>query len=73
MGRSLAVNQSGTSDDILGSLYKTRMYESDQLTQNRVGNVRTRNESKSLMAELSEVEDHGKEMHGSEKDQSPKL
>ena len=34
-------------------------------TQNSVGNVGTRNQSKSIEAELSEVDDHGQETYRS--------
>ena len=41
-------------------------------THNSIGNVRARNQSRSIEAELSEVEDHGKEMKRS-KDQDTKF
>ena len=47
-------------NSILESLYKMWIRESGQL---RNGNVRTRNQLRSIEAELPEVEDHGKEIH----------
>ena len=53
------------SDDILESLYKLRIRESDQLTK-RIGIVRHGNSSEDISSQLSEVEEHGEEEHRSE-------
>ena len=52
------------SDDILESLYKLRIRESDQL--NTIGIVRHGDSSEDINAPLSKVENHGKKEHRSE-------
>ena len=58
------------NDKILESLYKMRMPGSDQLKT--VWQCTSKKQSRSIEAELSEVEDHGKEMKRSE-DQDTKF
>ena len=49
-----------------------RVRESDQL-KNSMGTVRTRNQSRLIEAELSEVEDHGEEIYFRSNDQDTKF
>ena len=53
------------SDDVLESLYKLRSRESAQL-KNRIGIVRRGDSSEDIDAQLSEIEDNGKEKKRSE-------
>ena len=52
------------SDDVLESLYKVRIRESDQL-KNRVGIVRHGESSEDIGSQLSKVENHGEEEYRS--------
>ena len=53
------------SDDILESLYKLRIRESD-LLKNRIGIVRHGDSSEDIGFQLSKIENHGKEEKRSE-------
>ena len=59
------------TDGMLEKFFKMRIRECDQIKKTYWRST-NKNEPKSLKAELSEVEDQGKEMHGSE-DQSPQF
>ena len=59
------------NDKILSSYYKMRVRESDQL-RTVLAMYEQENLSRSINAELSEVKDHGKEIHRSN-DQNTKL
>ena len=60
-------------DDVLESLYKLRIHESDQLKKNRIGIVRHGNLSEDIEARLSEIEHDGEETHGSETSSNTKI
>ena len=73
MGRKFTLNeQDSHRDDVLESLYKLRIRESDKLRTVLELTVQTRGSSEDIEASLSEVENHGEENHRS-KDQVTEL
>ena len=60
MRRIFVVHVKIPSDDVLESLYKLRIRESDQL-KNRVRIVRHGDSSEDIASQQSKVENHGKE------------